>query len=451
MAEKTLRKVFNYEDKNIPYGFLKLNKRPSFYSIVDIFKGCRSSMILVDTNGKFIKEALTDLNELDPYGKTLIAGLVDKATLLRIKDSGIKNGFYRSTTEKISVGLIILNKTDIYGVLDVNHIYKLADNKAGKEIFAMINHIIWSKTEEEYFGTLNKVEDIRLSVIAPDLACAIKPDLALTYEYASESLAIKAKNLIVTRPSSTLYESAFVLDNLVTRMFGELHNMYFEVFPNSYYPFEFAKDCFSHQTFANNKVASLVGKEVFVNGKTYDVLEKDTISDEVYVYLNEYDNYQPDFEPIANRYNQFTKELEVSVVVKTIKADGSYRLSNRYEIIDRTNKQIEEGLSKMEKLLDESQIKKIDSVRKERILGNKVKMFNELVLNKEFGVASLNQKKSPISTINVNESDLYVPNELIGKLLTKNGFNYLATKQNRLEEAKQWLADNKVEAFLIEE
>ena len=81
----------------------------------------------------------------------------------------------------------------------------------------------------------------------------------------------------------------------------------------------------------------------------------------------------------------------------------------------------------------------------------KVQMFNELVLNEEFGVASLNVKKSPVSTINVNEADLCVPSDIVGKLLVKNGRTFMATSLEHIVDAKKWLAENGVEASLIEE
>ena len=77
-------------------------------------------------------------------------------------------------------------------------------------------------------------------------------------------------------------------------------------------------------------------------------------------------------------------------------------------------------------------------------------MFNEFVSSKEFGVDALNNKKSPVSTINVNEADLIVPNELIGKLNSKQNKDYLATTVSRIKDAKEWLKENKMEAVLIE-
>ena len=39
---------------------------------------------------------------------------------------------------------------------------------------------------------------------------------------------------------------------------------------------------------------------------------------------------------------------------------------------------------------------------------------------------------------------------MIGKLYTKQGADYLATTKERINEAKKWLKENKMEAVLIE-
>ena len=53
--------------------------------------------------------------------------------------------------------------------------------------------------------------------------------------------------------------------------------------------------------------------------------------------------------------------------------------------------------------------------------------------------------------ISINEEELNVPNELIGKLYTKQSKNYFATTKERIADAKKWLKENKMEAVLIEE
>ena len=76
-------------------------------------------------------------------------------------------------------------------------------------------------------------------------------------------------------------------------------------------------------------------------------------------------------------------------------------------------------------------------------------MFNLLANENVFGDDSLKNKKSPVSIINVNEKDLIVPNELIGRLYVKKGANYLATNLERIDDAKKWLKENNMEATLI--
>ena len=95
-------------------------------------------------------------------------------------------------------------------------------------------------------------------------------------------------------------------------------------------------------------------------------------------------------------------------------------------------------------------LKKIKAVREERNLPTRVKMFNKLASENVFGDESLKNKKSPIVVINVNENDLFVPNELIGKLYTKKGNTFFATTMERINDAKKWLNENKMEAVLIE-
>ena len=162
--------------------------------------------------------------------------------------------------------------------------------------------------------------------------------------------------------------------------------------------------------------------------------------------------YNPEFDSYEKEFKGIALELEVIVDVKPIKLDNSYNLSNRYKEIQKTEARLNESLSKLEKFgLDKQSQKQIDNIKSERLLINKVKMFNDFVANIDFGVDALKNKKSSIQTINVNETDLVVPNELIGKLYSKSNKDYLATSESRLSDASKWLKDNKMEAILIEE
>lgn len=453
MAEKVLKKIFDRTSDIIPEGFLKLDKKSSKTTFENILEEYRTSLILVDTEGRFIKDAIVRVNARGNDDNLLIVGLVNNETLLKIKQDGIKNGFYRSTKEKINVGLIIVNKNKVFAALDIDNIFPIADSQSSKEIFENINHIIWSKTEKEYFGTLKDVKDIRLSVIAPELSRAIEPEYDSKYDYSSEGLMLNSKAIILKKPSNSKFNEMVVLENVSTNMFGNLTNMNFEVFPDKYYPFNFGNNHFDYESFVERSVESLVGKEIVVNNKKYVVSKRESIEDNDSVYLDEFENYLPTFENVAKQFSGYTNELEVSVNVKAKRADSSYRLSKRYEIIQNVSKQIENGLATMEKLLskNDGSLKRIDSIRKERNIAIRLKMFNDFVGDKEFGVASLRDKKSPVSIIsNVNGSDLVVPNDLIGTLYSLNNNLYLATSLERITEAKKWLNENKVEARLIE-
>ncbi len=453
MSNRLIKQVFDNSDNIISNGFVKLDKKPSKTTFSDVLKEYKTSIIMVDTHGWFIKDAMIEINSSDHFAEMLIIGLVNNEMLLKIKQDGIKDGFYRTTTEKINVGLIILNKKKIYAVFDINNIFPIVDSYASKEIFEMINHIIWSKTDKEYFGSLREVNDIRLSVIAPELARAVFPDALNKYEYCSDSLGFEAESIILVKPSSITHFKSVVLENTSVQMYGKLNEMNIEVFPNKYYPFDFGDNHFDYESFANKTIGSLVEKEIIVSNKRQIVKEKDVISEKESVYLDELDSYSPDFEKVVNQYSGYAREIEVIVDAESKAVDSSYKLSSRYEIIKNVNQKIENGLQTMEKLFDSTKEneKRIDSVRLEKNLSLKIKMFNELVKNEEFGLASLNTKKSPVSTIsNVNESDLVVPNELIGTLYSKNNTLFLATTLQRLDEAKKWLKDNKTEAHLIE-
>lgn len=448
--EKVLKHTFDNKDQLISSGFLKLDKTPSSMSFDNILNDYKTSIIFVDTDCRFIKEAILRFNKKYDASKKLMVGLVDPKTLLKLKEDGVKEGFYRSTQVKIGVGLIIVNKKDIYAVLDINHIFRITRSAASNEIFETINHIIWSKTENELFGTLKKVSDIRLSVIAPELKYAVLPD-DVEYDFASAQLMCQKNIAVIDKPTTEVREKSVVLSGAPVKMFGSLKVMYFELFDNVYYPFDYSGVCFDYESFENMTIGKLVGKEIIVNGKTYVVKEFDSITSEDKVYLDEYDEFKPDFDNVAKTYKDYSLKVNVNVTVKTIKVDSSYRPSKNYDVINRVLSQINEGIKAILKLMpDKESQKRCDSVLSERHLPSKIKMFNELVANKEFGVASLNIKKTPISLINVNEKDLIVPNELLGKLYTKNNDLFFGTTYERINDAKKWLKENKMEARLIE-
>ena len=194
-----------------------------------------------------------------------------------------------------------------------------------------------------------------------------------------------------------------------------------------------------------------MGKKIWFKGNTYGVEEKETISDSISVPLDELDSFEPDFSSSEKTFKGIVLNLTVFIDIKALKLDGSYALSNKYKAIQKVENELKESIAKLEKMeLDNKLLKQLESIKSERVLSEKVRMFNEFVASKEFGVDTLNNKKSPVSIISVNKDELNVPNELIGKLYTKQGKNYLATTKERVDDAKKWLKENRMEAILIE-
>ena len=115
------------------------------------------------------------------------------------------------------------------------------------------------------------------------------------------------------------------------------------------------------------------------------------------------------------------------VIINSLKKDIK---SN--EIIEKEKKdELELNKQKLEATL-----KRIAKVNEEN---DQLKKRNDL----------LNNEKKKFKSI-VYDSNLEVPNELIGKLYEKNKTNYLALKsEDKIDEASKWLKENNLEAVLI--
>ena len=443
-------KTFNYRDNVLDFGFVELEPRATSTSLRSLASSVKESLIIVDTKGSFILDALKELEEYLNQSERIIVGLTNDKVISELKKNGVQNGFFRSTDEQFETGLVILDKKEAKIVLDINHIYDVPPRYV-PEIFAYVNHVIWSKANyEQCQGSLKKVEEARLSVVVPPFLDDIDIN-SPKYVYATESENHECETLIIHKEKEVNRKakvSPFVFNGIGLNADALLMN----AFGNNYYPVPISDgSLFTSETFEKATLKSLSGKRVWVKGKWFDVIEKATSSKTVYVPLDQVNSYQPEFGDYEKEYDGMALELLISVDVKPIKLDNSYALSNRYKVIQRVENELNESISKLEKLeLDKKLLKQLESIKAERLLINKVKMFNDFVSSKDFGVEALNNKKSPVSTININETDLIVPNELIGKLYTKNNKNYLATTESRLEDALKWLKENKMEATLIE-
>lgn len=445
-------KVFDYGSETLEYGFISTDNQHSLVSFQDILGMVRESLILVDTKNFFLMDSLKTLSNYLNQDELLLIGLVDNASLLKLKDNGVSNGFFRSTEESFETGVIIVDKKKAFLAIDANHIYEILSKEQSNEIFEFVNHIIWSRTDyERCQTTMKKVEETRLSVVCPPLSFAGRFVQSETYLGASDNLSCTKKINFLNKeedhgkPARVLFKpmSCFVKqEGLFSAM----------LFRDCFYTIKDSNSLYKAKCFINEKRDSLAGKEIWYKGKKVTVLSSDIVNKHVFVPLDQLSLFEPDFDAYENEYDGLSCELVINVDVESIKADSSYLLSPRYQKIAQIEQKISESIKKIKSMLnddDKKAIKQTESIQSERHLPTKIRMYNEFISDKNFGLESLNNKKENFSVININEDEILVPNEIIGKLLLKAGKNYLATSEDRIKEASSWIKEAKIEATLI--
>lgn len=440
-------KKIDYSNKTLDFGFVEqvAEKGISFDEIV---KEVKDNLFLVDTDNYFLESSLPYLADFLNQDRKILIGLVDERGILTLSNNGVNNGFFRSTASKINLGIIIVDKRKIYISFDIDHIYPLKDDSFSEEIFNYVNHILWSKAmREKCQRNVKDVKDARLSVIKPDFKNTPTYDNSIRYDSVYKELGNNAETILLSKEENINYKSKVMLKGV--KSYEIKGSLYLNLFEDVYYPID-ADKIYKSISFSKEKISNLSNKNIWFGGKKHLIKESDTIKTNVSVPLDEVMTYEPNFEEIAEGYDGITNHLQVEVDVKSLKLDGSYAKSNKYKKIDNIEDDINEALNKIENLSDEkSANKQIKTIRDEHLLKNKIRFYNKFINDNEFGIEALNNKKA-FPNINVNESDLIVPPEIIGTLYTKGGKDYLATTEDRIKEAKEWLKENKVNATLIE-
>lgn len=442
-------KEFDYKNKILDYGFLK-TLQSSGVAFETILNDVKENLIIVDTNGDVLTQLLPALSEFLKQEEKVLIGVVDEKTLLSLRDKGINNGFFRSTDEKFHTALIIRDKSMVAVALDKDHIYEVSGGEQKKEIFDFVNHVIWSKAlHEKCQNNMSTVKETRLSVIMPSFSQSVQPVESAYYQTTDAS---KTKEFALLKTEEDLKTPAKVMVKFVNAFGkGESSNLYVNLFRDCYYPIGTNSSIFKAVSFENRNLGSLIGKDIWYKGKETKVFDFDELNVSVVVPLDQVDSYMPDFEEEASKYKNLTAALSVNVDVQPIVLDNSYTPSKKYGIIAKAESQIKEGLDRLEKLVDDDKkaLKQIESIRSERNLGLKIKLYNKFVGENDLGLEALNNKKSSFPSINVNEDDLIVPNALIGRLFIKGNDVFLATTSEKLSDAKAWLKETKTEAVLI--
>lgn len=436
---------YDFSKTKVDYCFINEPTKNSDVTLEEIIDETSSSILIYDTEEfvlfSFLKKAEKILND----GTKIVIGLISDKELLNLKQNGVKGGFFRSTNIKSNVAIIIVDKKKYYVAFDENCIYKVKEGKSLNEIFEYINHIIWTRTLSEVCqGQMTKVNDSRLSVVKPILKNTFVPS---NYEYGTKE--IQANALLLAKEENA-NKDAIVLKSITKRAYCDETNLYINLFEDCFYPIEKWKTLIKSKSFENKTYDELVGKQIWYNGKTITIKKEDSITKTIEKPLDEYKNFIPDFESIAREYKGECRTLHIHANIEPMKINNDYKLSDSYSKIANITKEINTTLDRIQKLVDDkSYKKKIDLIRNEVSISSKVDLYNNFISKLDFGVDALRKSKNFFNTISFERS-LVVPSEILGKLYCKDKQSYLAlTSEDKIDDAKKWLKDNKIEAVLI--
>lgn len=440
-----LDKVFDYSNEKLKYGFLYTNKENRL-SLSDIVNSAKENIIFCDTNSYIIDDLLPIMSNILNDNKIIVMGLINDKSLLDLKKKGIRGGFFRSTSLKVNASVIIIDKTYYYIAFDSNNVFEMADSKAYNEVFEYINHLIWTATTNEFCqGDYREIKDSRLSVVKPAFHAAKEKvsDAVIGTEDINVNTFFSTVEKDYNKPCILLeikIPSSYMLNGI----------LYTNLFEDKYYGIKEFDSSYVAKSFENQTYSSLVGKEIWYDDKHIVVNNNDKISKNYFLPLDEYKSFVPNYDEIVKNDKPYTLSLKVICNVEPMTVDSSYKVHPNYKNYESLDLQVSSNLEKLIKLDDSKLNKVIKKIQDERSLSERIRRYNEIIKDKEFGVEALVDKKNAFKQINFNESDIIIPSELIGKLYMKEKKNYLAlNSESKIDDAKKWLKDNKLEAVLI--
>ena len=438
---------YDFSNKIIEYCFINENFKQPEYKLEDIVASATNSIIVYDTNEYILKPLLKLVENNLNHDDILIVGLVNDKSLLNLKNLGVRNGFFRSTNEISNAAIIIIDKKEYFVAFDENSIFKIKDDKYLSEIFNYINHVIWTKTMTEYCqGNLNTVKETRLSVIEPQYKAVIDKN---NHKYSTKEFESEIKLIF---KEDNLNSKVYVLNTSIPKSYSDdFERLYVNLFKDCYYPIENWDSLIKSKSYSNVTYDELVGKTIWKNGKTFSVNKEDSISRVVYKPLDEYKKSVPNYDEIAKEYNGYCKTLHIHVEIKPLKLDSSYKIYESYSKIKSYNDEIDSSLEKIIKMSSDERIKKqLDSIIDTRLIKEKITKYNNFIDELKVGDEILLNNKSKFKKINFDENELIVPSEILGKLYSKDKRIYFALNdESKIEQAKEWLKENKMEAVLI--
>ena len=433
---------YNYEKQRIPFGYVYKNEGLSV-SLDEISNSVVNNIIIYDTKNYVLDDFLSSIQQVLNNQDKLVIGLIGNNEIKNLYSKGIKNGFFRSTNEESRLAIIIVDKKKFYFAFDKNHIYETNDSKTN-DIYNYVNHLIWSKSQFEYCqGRLSEVKSTRLSIVNPSFDNPVfDSDIVVATKDLNPSIELKLKEDNSKNDSWILHDctkSAYILND--TLYLNAIENQYYSI--SDWYSLKKA------ESFSDIYLGSLFNNQLWIDGKIVNIKKNDVIKREYYKPLDEYKSFVPDFDSIEEEYKDYTLSLDVNVTVNPIVLDDSYKLFDNYKKIEDLNKGLNAYIEELDKLIDDKDAKKqLNTIKSERNIFEKARLYNLFIENEEFGVEALNTK-TKFKKVNYDVS-WSVPSDLIGKLYTKGKNLYFALNdESRIDDAEKWLNDNNKEAVLI--
>lgn len=444
-------------NNTIDFGYELIESEATSTTLEDIISNVSDAIIIYDTRKIIFNKILSKgWYLLNDSSKKFIA-VVDPETLQSLTKNGVKNGFIRSTMNDSKLAVIVVDKERVYIIADENHIFETKPSIT-KEIFEYINHIIWTKTDFEVIqGSLpSQVNSIRLSVVKPEFQKVKSQEDIKGLSLIESTSDFEGKELLVSTLTENSKETHQIINGLgsvaVTKQ-----DMFLNPFDNIYVPVEKSKTIYCAHSFRNQTLQSLLTKKVWIKDKIQPIQETKKVEVELYKPVDEYNTFKPDYKQFYDdKVNKYVCEINIVVDVKPMVIDKTYTISKRYEKIKNTLLSINQKIEDIKKLVPDDKEnknihKQIEKVDKERNIINKVKLCNQLIEDIKIGDdALLNKKDKRYQSVNISESDVLVPSDLIGLLFEKQNNLYLAIDDEQsIENAKVWLKENKEKAVLV--
>lgn len=454
-----LTQTIDQSDQIINFGYEYLKKTKSKNSLDMIVAETNESLIIYDTKDNIFSYLASNHTDFLNDKKRLYIGLISNEMIVELGNSGIKNGFYRSTKQASEVAIIISDKKRAFVVLNEDVIFEVRST-AVLELFQLINSLLWVNSDFEVINgsKVNEVESIRLSVVRPSFDKLVYANDLKDKEFKEATKGFKADLNLTKDSKDKMKNSILIEDNLPDVVIDD--KLLINVFEDIFVPCNIERSFYVAKSFENQTYGSLVGKKLIIDGKDEVIIDSDKFEGSKDVPLEDYKNYSIDFKEVFKKeLSNYVCKANLSFTVFPLKIDSKYKLSKNYQNVKNKKNELTQELDKLKKLfnskdkskIDNLKLKQIEVIEKEGNIIKQIDLYNNFIKDLVVGDKTLIEKgKDKFRQINVSLKDLTVPPEIIGKLYEKDNKVFLALKEYKmLEQGKVWLKEKNISASLV--